>query len=155
MIAATGSHSTCAKFLRRRGFPHWLPRGRIGLRNRRHHLKGGNGAAAIAFELFEAVGSWHGHRIVTATRRAFEELERAVRLRSSTLGRTPVRVSSSKVSLGQRHLAIADAHQPPTAMGATRRIDLFAFVPDHFNDFLRRTGSDAAIDCTAPGPAVT
>ena len=82
--------------------------------------------------VLDAVRTRHGRGIVTAAGGAFEELERAVRFRSPASSRTPVRMSTPEVGLGNRHITAADPHQLTPTVGATRRGHSNVFVHDHF-----------------------
>jgi hypothetical protein len=111
-------------------------------------LKAGDGAAGIALELLNAIGARHRHRVVAATRGTFEKLEGAVWLGPPASSRTPTGVSAPQIGLGDRHVAIAHAHQRATAVGTARRSHPLLFVHDRFTvDLPRRTGSGAATVC--------
>ena len=116
----------------------------VCLRGRRHHLKAGDGPADIAFELLGPIRARNRHSVVAATRRALEKLEHAIRLRAATSSRTPVRMPTTEVSLGNRHIPIAEAYQLTPTVGAKRTRRLL-FVHYFTDDLPRRTGSDAAI----------
>jgi hypothetical protein len=72
--------------------------------------------------------------------------EDAIGLRAATSSRTPVRMPTTEVRLGNRHVPTADAHQLTAALGATQRPRLLLSVHHFTDDLPRRTRSGAASD---------
>ena len=90
-------------------------------------LKDRDRTAGVTLQLLDIFAARSGDRIVAPALRAFDELERAVRLRSTTSGRTPVRMSAMEISLIDADFAAAYADQRTHACGTARLNDVLSF----------------------------